>query len=169
MTALRQASLDLPDADATISLGTALADSLPRNAAGWTVLLDGELGAGKSTLARAFLHGRGHRGSVPSPTYTLVEPYELPGLDIFHIDLYRIASEDELRYLGFNELENGLRLVEWPSRAPGLASVADLDIRLDYVGNGRRATLNALSERAEHWLGDVASALQETVGDAAAE
>jgi tRNA threonylcarbamoyladenosine biosynthesis protein TsaE len=167
LTAQRQARLDLPDAKATIRLGTALADSLPRNAAGWTVLLDGELGAGKSTLARAFLHGRGHRGPVPSPTYTLVEPYELPGLDVFHIDLYRIASEDELRYLGFNELETGLRLVEWPARAPGLASIADLEVRLDYAGSGREATLVALSERAEHWLGEVASVLQETAGDAA--
>ncbi len=151
--------LDLPDSEATARLGRALADVLPVDAAGWTVLLEGELGAGKSTLARAFLHGRGHSGPVPSPTYTLVEPYNLPGLTVYHIDLYRITSADELPYLGFDELESGLRLVEWPARAPGLADVADLEIRLDYAGDGRTASVKALSERGERWLGAAGAAL----------
>jgi tRNA threonylcarbamoyladenosine biosynthesis protein TsaE len=144
--------LQLPDSAATERLGRTLADELPFDAAGWTVLLNGELGAGKSTLARAFLHGRGHSGPVPSPTYTLVEPYELPGLTVYHIDLYRIASAEELRFLGFDELGSGLRLVEWPDRAPGLAAAADLDIRLDYDGPGRTARLRGLSERGSEWL-----------------
>ena len=144
--------LDLPDSAATVRLGRALADELPIDVAGWTILLNGDLGAGKSTLARAFLHARGHSGPVPSPTYTLVEPYDLPGLSVYHIDLYRITSAEELPFLGFDELGSGLRLVEWPDRAPGLAEVADLDILLDYDGKGRTARLKALSERGGQWL-----------------
>ena len=112
-----------------------------------TLLLEGELGAGKSTFARALIHALGHDGAVPSPTYTLVEPYDLPGRVIYHIDLYRVVEESELRYLGWTDLEDGLRLVEWPDRAPGLASLADLRLRLEYAGPGRAATLDGLSDR----------------------
>ena len=126
---------------------------MPDDASGWTLLLDGDLGAGKSTLARALIRALGHEGAVPSPTYTLVEPYELRRQTVYHIDLYRVGSEDELRYLGWNELDNGLRLVEWPGRAPGLRASADIEIRLDYSGSSRRATLSGLSERGRDWLG----------------
>jgi tRNA threonylcarbamoyladenosine biosynthesis protein TsaE len=71
-------SLILPDPETTESLASALAAALPADAGGWTILLQGELGAGKSTFARAMLHALGHEGTVPSPTYTLVEPYALP-------------------------------------------------------------------------------------------
>ena len=121
--------------------------SLPENLAGWTVLLRGELGAGKSTFARAFIKAAGHHGAVPSPTYTLVEPYKLPAGNIYHIDLYRVSDEDELRYLGWNELDDGFRLVEWPDRAPGLTQEADLALELEYRGTARVAKLLALSER----------------------
>jgi tRNA threonylcarbamoyladenosine biosynthesis protein TsaE len=121
--------------------------SLPEDLAGWTVLLRGELGAGKSTFARAFIKAAGHQGAVPSPTYTLVEPYKLSAGNIYHIDLYRVSDEDELRYLGWNELDDGFRLVEWPDRAPGLTEEADLALELEYSGSARVATLRALSER----------------------
>jgi tRNA threonylcarbamoyladenosine biosynthesis protein TsaE len=121
--------------------------SLPENLAGWTVLLRGELGAGKSTFARAFIKAAGHQGVVPSPTYTLVEPYKLSAGNIYHIDLYRVSDEDELRYLGWNELDDGFRLVEWPDRAPGLTEEADLALELEYAGTARVAHLLALSER----------------------
>lgn len=166
MSTAGSTTLALPDPAATERLGNALAGLLPDDASGWTLLLDGELGAGKSTLARALIRGRGHRGPVPSPTYTLVEPYELPGQAIYHIDLYRVGSEDELRYLGWEELESGLRLVEWPGRAPGLKATADVEIRLEYAGNGRQASLTALSSRALDWLGSVAAELQRSVAAA---
>lgn len=140
-------NLFLPDEAATIEFAHCVLRALPQDVAGWTLLLDGELGAGKSTFARALISAAGHEGPVPSPTYTLVEPYRLPRSTIYHIDLYRISDEEELRYLGWNELDDGLRLVEWPDRAPGLSARADLVLTLAYEGSGRRAELKALSER----------------------
>lgn len=137
----------LADEAATVEFGRRLLECLPENLAGWTVLLRGELGAGKSTFARALIRAAGHSGPVPSPTYTLVEPYKLPRATIYHVDLYRISSEDELRYLGWNELDDGFRLVEWPDRAPGLSAQADLALTLAYAGTGRSAELAGLSER----------------------
>lgn len=137
----------LADEAATTAFGRQFLSVLPEEIAGWTVLLSGELGAGKSTFARALIKAAGHKGPVPSPTYTLVEPYQLPRGNIYHIDLYRISSEEELRYLGWNELDDGLRLVEWPDRAPGLSAMADLELLLAYEGDGRRAELQGLSDR----------------------
>ena len=94
----------LADEQATIDFAGRVWRLLPQDLAGWTLLLYGELGAGKSTFARALITAAGHRGPVPSPTYTLVEPYALPGITIYHIDLYRISDEEELRYLGWKEL-----------------------------------------------------------------
>ena len=138
----------LPDAAATESLGQALAAALAADSHGWLVLLRGELGAGKTTTARAMLEALGHDGVVPSPTYTLVEPYELPAGTIYHVDLYRISDESELEFLGWTDLREGLVLVEWPERAPTLTRDADLEIRLDYDADGRRATVTARSARA---------------------
>jgi len=139
----------LPDEGATIAFGQEMLGALPDDLAGWTLLLTGELGAGKSTFARAFIKAAGHTGAVPSPTYTLVEPYNLPSGNIYHVDLYRVSSEDELRYLGWNELDNGCRLVEWPDRAPGLTSQADLSVTLFYEGSGRSVEVLGLSERGK--------------------
>lgn len=140
-------SSHLPDEPATIEFATQVAAALPADRRGWLLLLEGELGAGKSTFARGLIRALGHAGSVPSPTYTLVEPYDLPGGTVYHIDLYRVADPEELRFLGFDELEQGLRLVEWPDRAPALTGTADLKIGLDYDGAGRRASVDALSAR----------------------
>ena len=133
-------------------LAAELCAQLPATTAGWTILLEGELGAGKSTFARALIRAMGHDGAVPSPTYTLVEPYDLHGRLIYHVDLYRVSGEEELRYLGWNELEDGLRLVEWPDRAPQLASRADLRVALSYSGAGRDAAISGLSERGRDLL-----------------
>jgi len=138
---------DLPDEAATIALAVDLYAAMPDELSGWTMLLQGELGAGKSTFARAFIKAAGHVGAVPSPTYTLVEPYKLATGNIYHIDLYRVSDVEELRYLGWNELDDGFRLVEWPDRAPGLKDNADLVLELEYVGSSRLARLNGLSER----------------------
>ena len=139
----------LPDEAATTAFGRELLDALPQDLAGWTLLLTGELGAGKSTLARAFIKAAGHTGAVPSPTYTLVEPYNLARGNIYHVDLYRVSGEDELRYLGWNELDDGCRIVEWPERAPGLTGQADLAITLSYDGAGRTIEVMGLSDRGK--------------------
>ena len=140
--------LYLADEAATGAFAQRLEAALPADLAGWTVLLEGELGAGKSTLARALIRQMGHTGAVPSPTYTLVEPYQLPRATIYHIDLYRVSSEEELRFLGWNELDDGFRLVEWPERVPGLTASADLRVLLSYAGAGRDLEIEGLSERA---------------------
>ena len=139
----------LPDEAATIAFGQEVLDALPADLAGWTLLLRGELGAGKSTFARALIRAAGHEGPVPSPTYTLVEPYSLSRGNIYHVDLYRVSDEEELRYLGWNELDNGCRIVEWPDRAPGITEQADLSLVLTYDGEGRTADLVGLSDRGK--------------------
>lgn len=144
----------LADEAATMAFGRELFAALPEDLAGWTLLLNGDLGAGKSTLARAFIKAAGHKGAVPSPTYTLVEPYNLPRANIYHVDLYRVSDEGELRYLGWNELDDGCRIVEWPERAPGLTARADLSIDLSYDGEGRNIELTGLSERGARLLGE---------------
>jgi len=148
-------SRHLADAEATAAFAGQLNAVLPPDTAGWTVLLEGELGAGKSTFARALIKAMGHNGTVPSPTYTLVEPYQLPGRIVYHVDLYRIADEEELRYLGWTELEDGFRLVEWPDRAPGLTAAADLRLELSYADSGRDARLEGLSERGKALIREI--------------
>jgi len=142
----------LPDVAATEALGGALAQALPADSRGLSILLQGELGSGKSTLARAMLRALGHDGSVPSPTYTLVEPYNFAEYVAYHIDLYRISDPEELEFLGWSDLEDGLRLIEWPERVPGLLRQADLLIRLTYEGSGRAAKLSGLSARGNRLL-----------------
>ena len=147
----------LPDELATKALAESLYDALPGCLAGWTMLLSGELGAGKSTFARALIQRAGHSGAVPSPTYTLVEPYEIASGRIYHIDLYRVSDAEELRYLGWNELDDGFRLVEWPDRSPGLREEADLALCIAYAGNARDAEFAALSDRGAAVLSSLAS------------
>lgn len=146
------ARVALPDAAATEALGRHLAERLPDDTAGWLILLQGELGSGKSTLARALLRALGHEGPVPSPTYTLVEPYAVAGRIVYHVDLYRIAGEDELTFLGWSDLRDGLRLVEWPERVPRLLAEADLSVTLAFARAGREATLTASRDRAAVFL-----------------
>ena len=150
----------LPDEAATIAFGRELLDALPDELAGWTLLLSGELGAGKSTFARALIRAAGHDGAIPSPTYPLVEPYNLSRGNIYHVDLYRVSDEEELRYLGWNELDDGCRIVEWPDRAPGLTAQADLALTLHYAGDGRDAELLGLSQRGR----EIALRLNQATG-----
>lgn len=142
----------MPDEQATEALAGQLAGALPSNPGGWLILLQGELGSGKSTLARAMLRAMGHDGLVPSPTYTLVEPYRMRDFTVYHVDLYRLSSPQELEFLGWADLDEGLRLIEWPERAEGLAEQADLRVELDYEGQGRRATITAATARGRRLL-----------------
>lgn len=144
-------AMELPDAEATDALGRALAAALPQRA---VVHLRGDLGAGKSTLARALLRALGVQGGIRSPTYTLVERYPLPGGEAAHLDLYRIADPEELAYLGLDELASSARLwlVEWPERGQGGLPEPDLSIELGIHGSGRIARLQPFSGVGEAWL-----------------
>ena len=141
--------ISLPDEVATIAFAARVARALTDSLGGLTLLLQGDLGTGKSTFARALIKALGHDGPVPSPTYTLVEPYDVPAGHIYHVDLYRVSDEEELRYLGWNELDSGFRLVEWPERAPAIAAEADLELTLAYQEPGRSARLDAHSARGQ--------------------
>lgn len=115
------------------------------------VHLEGPLGAGKTTLVRGLLRGLGHDGRVRSPTFTLLEPYELPGCDVIHLDLYRLADPGELEYLGIEDMlrPGGLVLVEWAERGGDRLPAADLRLALAYDGAGRSVRCVAGSSRFE--------------------
>jgi tRNA threonylcarbamoyladenosine biosynthesis protein TsaE len=106
--------------------------------------LRGDLGTGKSTWARAMLRGLGHTGRVPSPTYTLLEHYELPPVHVIHLDLYRLAAEEEIENLGIRDwLSNpsAWMLIEWPERAPRLQQRCDLLLDFAFLNEtGRNVT-----------------------------
>jgi tRNA threonylcarbamoyladenosine biosynthesis protein TsaE len=137
---------EAPDAAATEALGARIA---VRCAPGLTLHLAGDLGAGKTTFARGFLHGLGHVSAVRSPTYTLVECYETPHGRVFHFDLYRLADPGELEALGFRDYFDGsaICLVEWPERAGPLLGPPDLKVTLAVApGGGRIVTFEADTE-----------------------
>lgn len=138
----------LPHADATDRLGAMLAQTRPPRA---IVYLRGDLGAGKSTLARALLRALGVTGAIRSPTYTLVERYPVGDGDAVHLDLYRIGDPGELEFLGLEAGEGTLWLVEWPERGASALPPADLDVALALDGEGRVADLIAGSAVGEAW------------------
>lgn len=119
-----------------LAYGEALAPTLPRTG---IVFLEGDLGAGKTTLARGILRGLGFTGHVKSPTYTLVEPYGFSGIRVYHFDFYRIKDPRELEFIGLEEIldEEALKLIEWPERAEGQLPAADVVIRTRCKDAGR--------------------------------
>jgi len=138
--------------EAMVALGRRLGEA----AAGGTVIfLEGELGAGKTTLARGFVRSFGHRGAVKSPTYTLVEPYEFDEIAVYHLDLYRLENPAELEYIGIGDYfsERSLALVEWPERGAGLLPAPDLRIRIERAGKGRELRFEAHSPPGVEYLG----------------
>ena len=135
----------LPDEAATKALGAALADALR---AGDVVRLEGDLGAGKSTLARALIEALTGVKEAPSPTFTLVETYDGPDFMLWHFDLYRLETPDEAWELGLEEaLDGGASLIEWPERAGGLLPDGALTVKLEMAGEARRA----IFEGGEVW------------------
>lgn len=133
-------TLWLADDAATEALGGALA----KRVADGVVWLQGDLGAGKTTLVRGWLRALGHVGAVKSPTYTIVEPYRLDDQPIYHFDLYRLADAEELEMIGGRDYfdENALCLVEWPQRAGAALPKPTLVVTLTPSAGGREATLN---------------------------
>jgi len=132
------------DEDATQAFATVLAaQSALRNA---FVELRGDLGAGKTTLVRHLLHALGVRGRIKSPTYAVVEPYELPGMAVWHFDFYRFSDPREWVDAGFRDIfaSPGLKIAEWPDKATGCLPIADLVVELAVGDDGvRQATLTA--------------------------
>lgn len=131
----------LPDEAATLACGQALAAVLPRAA---LVFLYGDLGAGKTTLVRGILRGLGHSGSVKSPTYTLLEPYDVSSYLVYHFDFYRILDSEELDFIGIDELveSSALKLVEWPERVLDRLPEPDVTVRMQVEGEGRRIEID---------------------------
>jgi tRNA threonylcarbamoyladenosine biosynthesis protein TsaE len=126
----------------------------PVVADGGAIHLAGELGAGKTTFARALLGALGVGARVKSPTYSLIESYSAGGLAIHHLDLYRIAAADEVEWLGLRDLDVGrhLWLIEWPERAAAALPVPDLIVNLSHATRGRDICVEAVSIRGRQWL-----------------
>ena len=146
--------LSLPDEAATLALGAALARGI---GPGRVLHLTGELGAGKTTVARGLLRALGYEGRVKSPTYTLVELYPLSRLNLYHFDLYRFEDRQEWLSSGFRDYFNpqSACLVEWPERANGLLPPPDLSLALEFDGEARRARLQAHTPAGSSWLSQV--------------
>lgn len=152
MNTPRECARHLDDEAATLALGRDLAQGIE---SGLQLHLHGDLGAGKTTLVRGLLRALGYEGRVKSPTFTLVEPYELSKLSLYHFDFYRFEDPAELRSAGFLEFfgTSAVCIVEWPEKARGHLPAADLEIWLRAVDDGgRSARLIANTERGARWL-----------------
>jgi tRNA threonylcarbamoyladenosine biosynthesis protein TsaE len=143
--------IELADEAATLALGASLAAGA---APGRVLHLSGDLGSGKTTLARGLICALGHAGRVKSPSYTLVEDYELPRLHLYHFDFYRFKDEKEWVSSGFREYfgPDALCIVEWPERAAGLLAPPDLAIELQFSGTGRLARIRPRRGAGSDWL-----------------
>lgn len=146
----------LDDESATQAFGELLARATaqaepPYRTLGGRLYLTGDLGAGKTSLARALIRAYGHQGAVKSPTYTLVEPYELTNGSLYHFDLYRLSDPEEVEFLGVFDYfdEANLCLVEWAERGKGMIPGPDLELTLTSEGVGRRIAWTAYSAHGE--------------------
>lgn len=135
-----------------VAFGTDLGRAVGKDA---TLYLNGNLGMGKTTLCRGVLRAFGHRGAVKSPTYTLVEPYDIEAGLVYHFDLYRLADPEELEFLGIRDYFSvaAVRLVEWPEKGRGILPEPDLELQIQAAGtHGRLVQCRACSERAAPML-----------------
>ena len=128
---------------ATLNLGANIAKQFSETNQGGIILLNGDLGAGKTTLVRGMLNAYGYHGAVKSPTYTLVEPYLINGKEVYHFDLYRLGDPEEIEYVGGRDYfhHSALCLIEWPEKAKGFLPKANISIDLRYKKSGRQAII----------------------------
>ncbi|MBK1885318.1 tRNA (adenosine(37)-N6)-threonylcarbamoyltransferase complex ATPase subunit type 1 TsaE [Marinobacter sp. DY40_1A1] len=141
----------------TEGLGRELARLAKESGQGVIIFLEGDLGMGKTTLSRGVIQALGHEGAVKSPTYTLVEPYEDLTPPAYHFDLYRLGDPEELEYMGIRDYFTGqsVCLIEWSERGEGMLPEPDLEIQLEYQGEGRSAVIRARSELGASLLNEL--------------
>lgn len=147
---MSELTIEVADEAATLALGARIAELTQGRG---VIYLHGDLGAGKTTLSRGILRGLGHTGAVKSPTFTLVEPYEIGDVRAFHFDLYRLVDPEELEFLGIRDYFEGdaLCLIEWPERGAGVLPKPDLDITISPQASGRSLLLQAHGEQGRNW------------------
>lgn len=138
----------LQNSEATEEFGRQLGQQLDKAA---LVFLRGQLGAGKTTLVRGILRALGHTQAVKSPTYTLLEPYELEDRTVYHFDFYRIVDSQELDFIGIDELldADATKLIEWPEQAKDRLPEPDVDVFLSLEGEGRRVEITLAGSRKD--------------------
>jgi tRNA threonylcarbamoyladenosine biosynthesis protein TsaE len=144
--------IDCPDESATQNVACALARHLPHAA---VLYLYGDLGSGKSTFARAFIHALGFQKAVKSPTYTLLEAYALTdGMQAVHMDLYRLADPEEIAFLALDDYDETAKvwLIEWPEKGLGFIPAADVAIHFRMHGNGRFLECQTFNDAAARWF-----------------
>lgn len=141
--------LELHGEQETEAFGAALWQALPEKC---LLFLRGDLGAGKTTLVRGLLRAAGHPGSVKSPTYSLLEEYEIAGRRIFHFDLYRLKDPEELEWMGMDDYlaQAAVFCVEWPEMGGGLLPSADLELHITQQGEGRVIEIKVLADRLKN-------------------
>ena len=150
--------LFLKNEQSTNLLGLIFTKILNSHKEGLVVSLKGEMGSGKTTLVRAIIKELGHVGSVPSPTYTLIEPYNLSNKPIYHIDLYRIEEDLELEIIGWNDFEiNSLIFIEWPERVHRVYKSSDIMIDFDLDIEGRKVKIKSMSSKGASLIKNIES------------
>lgn len=152
---MSEVTLYVADEQAMTKLGARIA----RTTAGHgLIFLEGDLGAGKTTLSRGIIRGLGHVGAVKSPTFTLVEPYEIGDIRAFHFDLYRLVDPEELEFLGIRDYfeDDALCLIEWPQKGAGFLPKPDLTITIGAQNGGRSLILTPQGSRGESWCAALA-------------
>ena len=144
----------IPHENAMCAFGKQLINAICRLPSRQNVALylNGDLGAGKTTLSRGMIQALGYQGNVKSPTYTLVEEYKISGKNIYHFDLYRLSDPEELEFMGIRDYfaENTICLIEWAEKGAGLLSAPDLLVNIHYTEHARNIELIAKSETGQH-------------------
>ena len=142
--------IEVPDESSMLAVGRSVAQTLKR---GDLVFLRGELGAGKTTMARGILNGSGWKNTVTSPTYTLVDFYDIGGKSFYHMDLYRLESTDELEMVGVRDMVNpeSICLIEWPERGEEILPEPDMEILIRYRETGREVEIRPEPDGTHGW------------------